>query len=295
MNDYSRRRVRPFHNVELQNVITMLQLVASLRLRKRSLVKTRFEERGHHFEETLRFLNDIGLVIDSEDALTIPDDSVSSLRWPPDAKTTRRIVEAILATNTPYRVQLSNFLAEFENDGEAVVYAPPVERRVKESAVRNFAITLGLVHFRRRSNDYAVQNSVVDLWIRTRVRQSPKTKVKLLRRLQKREELGFAAECAAMEFERKRLGKSLADRVHHTSKEHPLAPYDIESLTVTKGIENPRFIEVKAVSVELFRFFWSKLEFDTARFMGRSYFLYLVPVPPTRGIVISGRGDVETA
>ena len=295
MSDYSRSRVSAFHNVELQNVIAMLHLLASLRLRKKSLVRNRFEERAQHFDQTLLFLKNLRLISDSGQILTLTDDSLASLRWPPDEKTTRRIVDVIFTLHTVYRSELCDFLARFQNNGDIVVYSPGTERRVKESAIRNFAIALGLVHFRRRTNDYAIHNSVVDVWMRAQVRRSPKNKRNLMRRRREREELGFAAECAVIEYERKRLGKSFAGRVCHISGEHPMAAYDIESVTLMGDTANPRFIEVKAVSPDLFKFFWSKPEVDVARLLGQSYFLYLVPVRPTRGIDISGLRIVENA
>jgi hypothetical protein len=74
-----------------------------------------------------------------------------------------------------------------------------------------------------------------------------------------------------------------------------LAGYDIESLTVVGGMPSPRFIEVKAVPAESFRFFWSREERNTAHLLGRSYFLYLVPVYALRRIDISGLRIVEDA
>src|SRR5439155_26730503 len=97
-----------------------------------------------------------------------------------------------------------------------------------------------------------------------------------------REQLGLDVECAVVDYERDRLGKEWAGEVQHIAREYPFANYDIESVTLVRGKPSPRFIEVKAVSADSFRFFWSKEEVETARVLGTEYFLYLVPVDSTR-------------
>jgi hypothetical protein len=295
MSDYSLRRARPFEKLEPQDVITMVRLLATLRLPKKPLVKSRYEERGRHFDATLAFLKSIGWVNESPYTLTLTDSSLSSLQWPADITTGRRIIEAILKSRTPYRTQLCQFLAQFETNGDSIVHAPGGETRVKESAIRNFLIALGIVSLRRRTNDYVLQNDAIDLWMRARVRYGRSTKTKLLLKLQERDQLGFDTECAVVEYERRRLGPEWASAVEHIAREHPLANYDIESVTLVRGKPNPRFIEVKAVSPVSFRFFWSKPEVETARMLGASYFLYLVPVDSTRRANVYAMRIVENA
>src|SRR5437773_5940373 len=107
----------------------MIRLLDSLRLRKKSLVRARFEERARHFDETLMFLEAVGWVTESAESLALTDSGLASVRWPADANTTRRITEAILTSNTPYRTQFCQFLAQFHRRGEAILYAPGAERR----------------------------------------------------------------------------------------------------------------------------------------------------------------------
>jgi hypothetical protein len=295
MSDYSLRRARPFENLEPQDVITMVRLLGSLGLPKKPLVKSRYEERGRHFDATLAFLKSIGWVNESADMLTLTEPSLSSLRWPADMATGRRIVEAILNSRTSYRTQLCRFLTQFEVSDDAIVHAPGGERRAMESAIRNFIIALGIVLLRRNANEYVLENSAIDLWMRARARQGPKTKTKFLLRLHEREQLGSNVERAVVDYERNRLGEEWANAVLHISREYPFANYDIESVTLVRGKPNPRFIEVKAVSSDSFRFFWSKDEFETARVLGVLYFLYLVPVDSTRRANIHAMRIVENA
>ena len=57
--------------------------------------------------------------------------------------------------------------------------------------------------------------------------------------------------------------------------------YDIKSFedyldSNSKRIE--RYIEVKAVSVDNYKFYWSRMEIEIAKVFGEKYYLYLLPV-----------------
>jgi Domain of unknown function (DUF3883) len=83
--------------------------------------------------------------------------------------------------------------------------------------------------------------------------------------------------------------------VQHIAREYPFANYDIESVTLVRGKPSPRFIEVKAVSPDSFRFFWSKEEVEAARLLEPDYFLYLVPVGSNRRADVNRIRIVENA
>src|SRR5262249_14133177 len=176
-------------NIEAQDVITMVRLLASLHLPKKSLVKSRYEERGRHFDATVSFLKDIGWVKESADMLILTDPSLAKLRWPADVATGHRIVEAILKSPTAYRTQLSRFLTQFKVKSDTIVHSSRGESRLKESAIRNFVIALGIAFLRRTTNDYVLQKSAIDLWMRARARHGPRTKTKFLLKQHDREQL----------------------------------------------------------------------------------------------------------
>jgi hypothetical protein len=100
--------------------------------------------------------------------------------------------------------------------------------------------------------------------------------------------LGFSAELAVVEHERKRLGTELADLVEHISADQPYACYDIKSATVTAGQVADRYIEVKAVPEGTLQFYWSKSEVDVAKVLRDRYYLYLLPYAVNRGFDVGG-------
>jgi hypothetical protein len=97
-----------------------------------------------------------------------------------------------------------------------------------------------------------------------------------------REKLGRDAELEVLRYEAERLQSrpDLARRVQHVALENVGAGFDILSFTLLPNRTrfSPRLIEVKAVSPQDFKFFWSRHEIETARVHGVDYFLYLLPV-----------------
>ena len=101
----------------------------------------------------------------------------------------------------------------------------------------------------------------------------------LRRAIASRDELGRAAEEAVVRFEKRRLGAKLASQIEHVAAKNVAAGYDVKSLTVLEGAHLvSRYIEVKAVPVGSFRFFWSQNEVEVARVLREYYYLYLLPV-----------------
>jgi len=281
MPGYSHNLARVFQNLDPKNVIGLLNVLSTLRLPKKLLVASRYGEHWRHFEHTLAFLKSIGWVAENGELLLLTDRVISSqLARKESRDISRPIIEAILQSDSNYRNALCRYLDQFRANDAAIVHSPAAERRAKESGVRNFLSALGMISYRRMQDDYVVQEEIVDLWIWARSFSGPNTKSKLRTRIEERERIGTGAEDVAVEYERARLGKDWANHVQHIAREYPLASYDIKSVTISNGKAFPRFIEVKAVSLQSFRFFWSSEEVEAARLLRNAYFLYLVP---TRG------------
>lgn len=281
MTDYSHNRSRVFHNLDPKNVIGLLELASTFHLPKKAIVESRYREQWRHFDETLLFLKHIGWARENDDLLLLTREApLSQVTVDQSRDVARTIVEAILQSDTPYRTALCRYLNQFAANGAAIVHSPTAERRASESHVRNFLTRLRIIAYRRMQDDYVLQQEAVDLWIWARGFSGSNTKVKLRARIEERERIGADAEEVAVEYERARVGEDWAGRVQHVARDRPLASYDIKSVTVTETSAVPRFIEVKAVSAQSFRFFWSSEEVETARLLRDAYFLYLVP---TRG------------
>jgi|GEM_PF-761431 len=97
-----------------------------------------------------------------------------------------------------------------------------------------------------------------------------------LMRMQELNELhGREAESFVLEYEKRRVGGSLAERVRAISDLQCDAGYDIVSFENRSSTQPDRFIEVKSYSGEP-TFFWSRNEVAVAEVKKGHYFLYLV-------------------
>ena len=97
---------------------------------------------------------------------------------------------------------------------------------------------------------------------------------RLKKQLEDNEISGEKAELFVLEFEKKRIGIPLSEKIRRISEIDVSAGYDIVSFDSSESLEPDRFIEVKAVSSS--GFFWSKNEYEIAKLKGDAYYLYLV-------------------
>ncbi|MBD5551788.1 MAG: DUF3883 domain-containing protein [Lachnospiraceae bacterium] len=97
---------------------------------------------------------------------------------------------------------------------------------------------------------------------------------KLKKQLESNELAGEKAELFVLEYEKKRLGLSLCEKVKRISEIDVTAGYDIVSFDSDLSQEPDRFIEVKATSND--GFYWSRNEYEIAKLKGDTYYLYLV-------------------
>ncbi len=100
---------------------------------------------------------------------------------------------------------------------------------------------------------------------------SPET---LLKRLEQQQEAGAQAELFVMNYEGRRLGAPLADKIIQVSLVSVSEGYDIASFNSLDSQKHDRFIEVKALGKH--GFYLSSNELKTAKRLGDKYCLYLV-------------------
>ena len=94
-------------------------------------------------------------------------------------------------------------------------------------------------------------------------------------------QLGKGAEISVMGFEKQRLREfpNISNEIEYVAEVNVNAGYDILSFTIlSDGKRIKRYIEVKAVSNENFKFYWTRNEIETAKKYGKGYHLYLVPI-----------------
>ena len=150
------------------------------------------------------------------------------------------------------------------------------------SGVRNVLISQGfLIPLRGTQGTRFHISSSYDALIAGHCRERRKqlSLEQLKKQLERNELVGEKAEVFALEYEKKRLGLPISEKVRRISEVDVTAGYDIVSFNSPQSQEPDRFIEVKAVSSAGFH--WSKNEYEIAKLHGEKYFLYLIDLSKT--------------
>lgn len=145
------------------------------------------------------------------------------------------------------------------------------------SAVRNVLISQGfLIPLRDPRGARFYISPTYDVLVAKHCKESRRqlSLEQLKKQLERNEESGERAEIFVFEYERKRLGAPLSEKVRRISEIDVRAGYDIISFDSFQSQEADGFIEVKAVSDA--GFYWSKNEYEIAKLYGEKYCLYLV-------------------
>lgn len=145
------------------------------------------------------------------------------------------------------------------------------------SSVRNVLISQGfLIPLRDAQGTQFYISPAYDALVARHCRERRKqlSLEQLKKQLERNELVGEKAELFALDYEKKRLGLPISEKVRRISEIDVTAGYDIVSFDSPQSQEPDRFIEVKAVSSA--GFYWSKNEYEIAKLHGEKYFLYLV-------------------
>lgn len=278
MPDSSDSTATVLAKVRPRQIYCLLDIVHTASLRDSDFIAARFDERARYFAETLRFLEDIGWLRSENNTVLPAHDAVAQIASTAASQRDFVLAQVLFDAPGPYLKTFATYLAQFERHDLELVYHPTMERRLRESAVRDFLMELGAVAHRTDGDFYVLADPFAHLgfWARNNLR--PSSEADFTQRAEERRMLGRAAELLALEWERRRVGPKWANDVRHISERSPSACYDIQSVTIDGPQPEPRFIEVKAVAGDSFQFHWSTAEIEAAQVLRQRYFLYLLPV-----------------
>ena len=287
MSDSSGDLVEILSKVDTKQICHLLSILSLAQIRKPEFIERTYLEQARHFAETLQFLTDISWIAQRDRELSMTESGLSACRLVGDDAAIRdAILTALIGNPSPYRHPVAQYIRCFKVDGPYLRHRPSLSERTREKPLRDFLMDLRSVSYSLLDEAYVLEDSVAPLylWATNLVRpRSHKTFEEMQRR---REELGFAAELAVLDYEKARVGGNLAAQVEHVSADQPFSCYDIKSLTVMAGQTVERYIEVKAVPVGSLQFYWSRSEIDAAQILRDRYFLYLLPYALGRGFDI---------
>ncbi len=217
-----------------------------------------------HFLESLGVIETKGKFVVEKDFSTSDPDILRE-------RTFERLVQKLYPKNK----DLSGLIDSIVYLDGQYWYIPNQIERVKFSGIRNLLHELNFLEYKSESDRYLI-TKLGEAILTTEKYQvvSPEELEKKLLRLK---ELGQEAEKVVLVYERNKLKDhpKLVEQIEHTAKKTTNAGYDIRSYSAA-SLEQ-MYIEVKAVSRNDKRFYWTKNEMLKAKTLGDQYFLYLVP------------------
>ena len=269
-----------FNNIKLSQLQILCNVLAESDIRQLSYIKSKYAESALWFEETLAFLQELQVVGRSSDELIPSKKILSNYNSLNDFK--KILLPILLSANGEIAKQLRGFLVNFQLQTDKVSFTTTQSEKIKFSSIRNLLLELEFIKISPDRNSYFVNPEFNGLFFQyfSKRKVLPKT---LKKQQDEKEKIGLGAEKAIIEFEIKRLSEISfnLNEIEHIALKNVSAGYDIKSFE--NHLDNnseriDRYIEVKAVSVEDYKFFWSRNEIAVAKFFREKYFLYLLPV-----------------
>ena len=259
-------------------IATLLDIVRSSKMRQTSFVESVYRERALHFQETLKFLQDIVWIKVVQDQLELtPEANRFRARPFRNYLGESSVIEAVTEKDNPYQRLLVSYLKEFYTNGNQVICTPSAQSRLEHGDIRNLLMQFGMVSHRADDDSYVLHEDAAHLYFWAKNSSGAASKEQLHKSASRKDALGTAAEEIVLNFEKNRVGFEFVSFVHHISSKIPGACFDIQSVSIDGDVHFPRFIEVKAVPISSCQFFWSSAELEAARVLRERYFLYLLP------------------
>jgi len=270
----------PFYKIKLSQLYNLCNILAETKIHQLSYIKGKYLENSLCFEETLSFLDDLKIIARTSTEL-IP--SKSFLKSFSSLTTFKnQLLLALLSAKGSIHEQVRLFLVNFRKEKGEIFFNPTSTEKLKYSDIRNILIELEFIKVNEVSDKYSINPNYYNFFF-DNVSNKGTSSETLKNKLEENDDIGLKAEEAIIEFELKRLTNILINKkeLEHTSKINVLAGYDIKSFE--NYLDNNfnkivRYIEVKAVSSQDYKFFWSRNEKETAYILGENYYLYLLPV-----------------
>lgn len=269
-----------FDKIKLSQVQTLCDTIAKSEIRELSYVKSKYSEHELWFDETLLFLQELNIVCKKSSELVPLKRFPNKSNLLVDFK--KQFLAILFSANGDVSEQLRSFLVKFIYLNDTISFNPTPSDKIKFSSIRNLLLELNFISLSHDKNGYFVNSEYSELFIQQFSKRivSPKT---FKKQQEEKEKIGLNAEKLVIDFEIRRLSEISIkpNEIEHIALKNVSTGYDIKSFENYLNIDSKkieRYIEVKAVSLEDYKFFWSRNEIEVAKFLREKYFLYLLPV-----------------
>lgn len=270
----------PYDQIKLSHLYVLCNTMANTQIRYVGYIKRKYLEKALAFDETLSFLEDLKIIKNNTVELILLK-NISLIRNSVD-DFKNKFLPVLFSAKGKVSDGLKDFLFNFQTETDKIFFKATELEKLKYSSIRNLLIEMEFITVSEDNTTYFVNSIYTDLFLKLFIRKklSPET---LKRKQAENDSIGLTAEKAVIDYEVKRLTNIslVPSEIAHTSQENVLAGYDIKSFENnldSNSLRIERFIEVKAVSILDYMFYWSRNEMEIAKVFGEKYFIYLLPV-----------------
>ena len=274
------KRTSALEGLSLESVRVLVELVANSATVEVELVERRFKERARGFEQVLKFLKELEILVQKRRKImrTANLDGMQYALRKGEHTFFEHMARISVTSSTEYGRELREMLKAFSmDDGQAILGS--VQLRDEHYAARNLLLEAGAIRLNHGAGTYAVNSWFHREFVRVRYAHGVDPN-ELSDIITKKLEIGLAAELRVFEYECQMVGQRDAANVIHIALENTNAGFDIASIRRDGKTHQLvfRMIEVKAVSPKDWGFTLTKNEIRVASDHGDTYFLYLVPI-----------------
>jgi len=273
-----------FDRIRVKQLSTFSNIIVETDLLNTEFVKDLFSKQSQNYIETVSFIQGLNLISVHNGNIILSNKYAHFLKKLSLSQNREYLIRSFFAglltqQSNIFAHSVEEFLSKFKLNHNHYEYQPSTSDNLKFSGIRNLFIDLDIIYYEQQDAKYVTTDYYLALC---------KNKTYLsadMQRLinEKKELLGRAAELEIIEYEKKRLSNypGLAAEIKHVALEKVDAGYDIKSFEEKLDSQDNaiyRFIEVKAVSVWDYHFYWTRNEMDKAQQYQEAYWLYLLPV-----------------
>lgn len=292
--DFLQKTMIKFKKISLNQILVISEVIRSSTLFQIEFLRQKYLKNEVDFENMLFFLEKLELIRIMDNKILVAHKyqhflGIIGNSKKPEEVLRRFLVDTFILKRNAFSEYLTDFFSRFRQKGVVYTFIPTYSQRLQYSNLRNFLMELELLFVNSSTNAYILAKECVPFVKFGLVK--PLSLEQFKKDLQRKYEIGLAAENQIILYEKSRLSKHplLANKVEHVAIKDVAAGYDIKSFEISKP-QRPiiRFIEVKAVAKNNYKFNWTRNEIEKAKICMNKYYLYLLPV------IESNRFDVDS-
>ena len=134
-----------FEKISLKQIKVFSKIIAKSTLNEREFIKEKYLKMSSNFEDTVEFLNMIGLIFTGRNKISPLPLYQSILKK--EKETEKFLVEIFIVQKNPFTDYLLEFFSLFRLLNQRYEFKPNTAQRLKYSGLRNFLIDLGFLFY----------------------------------------------------------------------------------------------------------------------------------------------------